>query len=175
MELRPRKQDDLDACELLAREVHDVDGYPPRFADDLRGFVSAPGALAAWVAAWDGAIVGHVALQATSSPAVMALAGEATGRAPERLGVVARLLVAPAHRRKGLGGTLLGAAAQAAHDRDRWPILDVATHFDAAIGLYERFGWVRAGQVDVPFLVAELMAEYVFIDLTHGSCAVLIT
>ena len=44
----------------------------------------------------------------------MVLAGEATGRAPERLGVVARLLVAPAHRRKGLDGTLLGGAAQAA-------------------------------------------------------------
>jgi GNAT superfamily N-acetyltransferase len=166
VELRPRTYDDIDACELLAREVHDVDGYPPRFADDLRGFVSAVGALAAWVAASDGAIVGHVALQPTSSPAVMALAGEVTGRAPERLGVVARLLVAPAHRRKGLGGTLLGVAAQAAHDRGRWPILDVAVHFHAAIGLYERSGWVRAGRVDVPFRDAEPLAEYVYIGPT---------
>ncbi|MGH2351012.1 MAG: GNAT family N-acetyltransferase [Chloroflexota bacterium] len=168
VELRARTDDDLDACELLARDVHHVDAYPPRFADDLRGFVSAPGALAAWVAAWDGAIVGHVALQPTSSPAVMALAGEATGRAPERLGVVARLLVAPAHRRKGLGRALLGVAAQAAHDRDRWPILDVATDFDAAIGLYERSGWVRAGRVDVRFRDAEPLAEYVYVGPGPG-------
>ena len=168
VELRPRTDDDLDACELLAREVHDVDGYPPRFADDLRHFVSASGALAAWVAAWDGAIVGHVALQPTSSPAVMALAGEATGRASDRLGVVARLLVAPAHRRKGLGGALLDVAAQAAHERGRWPILDVATHFDAAIGLYERSGWICAGRVSVAFRDAEPLAEYVYIGPTPG-------
>ena len=169
VELRPRTDDDLDACELMAREVHDVDGYPPRFADDLRRFVSVPGALAAWVAEWDGAIVGHVALQRTSSPEVMVLAGEATGRAPEGLGVVARLLVAPAHRRKGLGGTLLGLAAQAAHDWGRWPVLDVATHFDAAIGLYERAGWIRAGRVDVHFPDAEPLAEYVYIGPTPGQ------
>ena len=169
MELRPRTDDDLDACELLAREVHDVDGYPPRFAEDLRRFVSVPGALAAWVAAWDDAIVGHVALQPTSSPVVMALAGETTGRAPERLGVVARLLVAPAHRRKGLGGTLLGVAAQTAHALGRWPILDVATHFDAAIALYERAGWIRAVRVDVHFRNAEPLAEYVYIGPTPGQ------
>ena len=169
VELRPRTGDDLDACELLARQVHDIDGYPPRFAEDLRRFVSVPGALAAWVAEWDGAIVGHVALQPTSSSAVMALAGEATGRAPERLGVIARLLVAPAHRRKGLGGTLLGVAAQAAHARGRWPILDVATHFGAAIGLYERAGWIRAGQVNVPLRDAEPLAEYVYIGPTRGK------
>jgi len=168
VELRARTNDDLDACELLACEVHDVDGYPPRFADDLRRFVSASGALAAWVAVSDGAIVGHVALQPTSSPAVMVLAGEATGRAPARLGVVARLLVAPAYRRKGLGGALLGLAAQAAHDRGRWPVLDVATHFHAAIGLYERAGWVRAGRVEVRFRDAEPLAEYVYIGPTPG-------
>lgn len=99
----------------------------------------------------------------------MALAGEATRRAPERLGVVARLLVAPVHRRKGLGGTLLGVAAQAAHARGRWPILDVARHFDAAIGLYERFGWARAGRVDVRFRDAEPLAEYVYIGPTPGQ------
>jgi GNAT superfamily N-acetyltransferase len=169
VELRPRTDDDLDACELLAREVHDIDGYPPRFAEDLRRFVSVPGALAAWVAEWDGAIVGHVALQPTSSPAVMLLAGEATGRAPKGLGVVARLLVAPAHRRKGLGSTLLGVAAQAAHAQGRWPILDVATHFDAAIALYDGAGWIRAGRVDVHFPDAEPLAEYVYIGPTPGQ------
>ena len=72
-------------------------------------------------------------------------------------------MAAPSHRRIGLGGTLLGMAAQAAHDGGRWPILDVATHFDAAIGLYERSGWVRAGRVVVRSRNAEPLAEYVYI------------
>ena len=90
MELRARTDDDIDACELLAREVHHVDGYPPRFADDLRRFVSVPGALGAWV---------------------------------------------------------------------------------AAIGLYERSGWVRAGRVDVAFRDAEPLAEYVYIGPHPGTSA----
>jgi len=45
------------------------------------------------------------------------------------------------------------------HARGRWPILDVATHFDAAIGLYERSGWIRAGRLDVRFRDAEPLAE----------------
>ncbi|HVM13803.1 MAG TPA: GNAT family N-acetyltransferase [Egibacteraceae bacterium] len=169
MQLRLRTDDDLDGCELLAREVHELDGYPPRFAHDLRSFVSASGALAAWVAACEGAIVGHVALQPTSSPEVMALAGEATGRVTDGLGVVARLLVAPAHRRNGLGRTVLGVAAKAAHDQGRWPVLDVATHFDAAILLYERSGWARAGLVEVRFVDDEPLAEFVYIGPAPGQ------
>lgn len=84
VELRTRRDSDLDACELLARAVHAVDGYPPRFADDLRLFVSVPDALGVWVAESDRGIVGHVALQPTSSRAVMALASDATGRPPDR-------------------------------------------------------------------------------------------
>ena len=60
-------------------------------------------------------------------------------------------------------------AAQAAHDRARWPILEVATHFDAAIALYERAGWTRAGRVNVHFRDAEPLAEYVYIGPTPGQ------
>ena len=80
VELRARRESDLDACELLAHAVHIFDGYPPRAVDDLRLFVSLPDALEVWVAESERGIVGHVALQPKSSPAVMALASDATGQ-----------------------------------------------------------------------------------------------
>ena len=90
MELRVRREDDLDDCERLARAVYGADGYPPRCADDLRLFVSTPDALGAWVAGSDTGIVGHVALQPKSSLAVVALACEATDRPPDQRCVVSR-------------------------------------------------------------------------------------
>lgn len=151
MELRARTDEDLSSCERLACAVHAADGYPPRFADDLRRFVSAPGAFGAWVATTGGATVGHVALLPRGSSAVTALACEATGRTADEHCVVARLLVSTAHRRKGLGGSLLATAAAEGHARGLWPILDVSTHLVAAVRLYERSGWVCAGQVIVQF------------------------
>lgn len=93
-----------------------------------RLFVSTPDALGAWVAESDRGIVEHVALQPKSSPAVMALACDATERSPDQLCVVARLFVAPSHRREGF---------------------DVAAHFGGAIRLYENAGWTRVGRVTV--------------------------
>lgn len=93
----------------------------------------------------------------------MALASRVTGQAPARLGVVARLLVSPAERRKGLGTSLLATAADAALSRGLWPILDVAASFDDAIRLYQRAGWVCAGQVTVRLPEAEPLDEFVYI------------
>jgi GNAT superfamily N-acetyltransferase len=145
--IRPRVEQDLDSCEQLARAVHQVDGYPPRRADNLRAFISSAGALGAWVAEIDECLVGHVALNADSSPEVVALAASTMGCSTGELGVVARLLVHPESRRQGLGAALLITAADAARERGLWPVLDVASHFDGAMRLYERSGWVRVGTV----------------------------
>lgn len=169
MEVRARGEDDLDACERLAREVHAVDGYPPRLTDDLRLFVSAPDALGAWVAESDRGIIGHVALELKSSPAVMALASQVSGRPPERLCVVTRLFVSPAERRTGVGGSLLGRAARTGLARGLRPILDVAAHFDTAIRLYERAGWTCAGQVTVTFIGEEPLDELVYLGPAPAS------
>lgn len=149
MRVRARNRADLDDCVRLAHAVHALDGYPPHLPGDLRSFMAAPDALAAWVAERDGQIIGHVALHRHSSAAVVAMASEALNRSPERLGVIARLLVSPQSRRDGVGRSLLDVASRDAMARDRWPILDVATHFHAAISLYESCGWMRAGQVVV--------------------------
>lgn len=164
MELRARRDEDLGACERLAQAVHEADGYPPRFADDLRRFVAARDAMGAWVAEVAGDIVGQVALQPRSSAEVMALAGNATGWEPDRLCVVARLLVSPAARGKGVGRFLLATASEAGRSLGLWPILDVATQFEAAIRLYEASGWVCAGRVTVRFAGAEPLDELVYVS-----------
>lgn len=163
MDIRPREDVDLDGCERLAQAVHLADDYPPRRSDDLRRFVAAPDALTAWVAESHEGIVGHVVLQPRSSQPVMALGCDATGRSPDQLCVVARLLVSPAHRRRGLGGSLLATAADAGLARGLWPILDVAAHFSAAIELYENAGWICAGRVTVRFLDEESLDELVYV------------
>ncbi|MCU1353433.1 MAG: putative GCN5-related N-acetyltransferase, partial [Acidimicrobiales bacterium] len=164
VEVRARTSADLDGCTRLAEEVEQLDDYPG-LPTDLRSFLVSPDALRVWVAEAHGEIVGHVALHSKSSDPVMALAGEATGRGAEGLGVVARLLVAPTARRSGLGRTLLHTAASEAIRQDRWPILDVVTYLQGAIALYEGCGWRRAGQVTVRFDVGEI-DEFVYIGPT---------
>jgi ribosomal-protein-alanine N-acetyltransferase len=149
MLVRVRTDADLDACERLVRTVHDNDGYPHRLPRDLRGFMVWPSLLRAWVAEADGAIVGHVALHAAGAPEIMALAHRMTEQSPEQFGVVARLLVSPAARRRGLGRRLLLTAAEDAHERGLKPMLEVTADLEPAIKLYENCGWVCAGKAQV--------------------------
>jgi GNAT superfamily N-acetyltransferase len=167
--LRRREEGDLDECVRLAREVHGSDGYPMFLPDDLRAFITAPEALATWVAEDDREIVGHVALNPRSAPAVMALASKATGLPAEALGVVARLLVSPRHRRRGIGRSLLEVAAAEAHRRGLWPVLDAVTGHDAAIKLYDHCGWVRAGTVSVRWGEHPEVDELVFLGPPPGD------
>lgn len=60
---------------------------------------------------------------------------------------VAKMLVAPAARRCGIGGQLLEAAIDAARKAGKTLlVLDTATGSDAE-RLYERLGWIRVGVI----------------------------
>ncbi len=170
MLIRPRVAADLEDCERLAQVVHDVDGYPPYLPDgDLGRFILSSDALAAWVAELDDEIVGHVVLNPRSSETVMARASEMTRLEATSLAVVARLLVSPKARRKGVGRSLVMTAADAATNIGRCPILDVATRFAAAIALYAASGWICAGEVRVTFRDGTTLDEYVFIGPAGSS------
>ena len=150
MIVRARTDDDLDALARIAAEVQRLDGYPVRFSLDLRAFVESAGALAAWVAVdGEGDVIGHVVLNARSSAAVMARATEVLGH--DRVGVVARLLVAPTARRSGTAALLLRTAAADARRRGLHPILDVVATSAAPRALYEREGWRDVGTVRAVF------------------------
>ena len=163
MLVRERIEADLDECVRLAHVVHELDRYPMFLPIDLRGFISAPDALVAWVAEDDGEVIGHVALRPSSSAAVLAMAGEALRVPPDRLGVVARLLVSPERRRQGVARFLLEVACEEAHSRGLWPILDVVTYQQAAIALYEKCGWTRAGQVTSRYGDDVVLDEFVYL------------
>jgi GNAT superfamily N-acetyltransferase len=129
---------------------------------DFTRFIASPEAVDAWVATRHDAVLGHVALHRTSSPAVIDLATTKLAVEATRLGVVARLLVAPDARRAGMGRLLLERAASEAHDRGLRPILDVTTRFEAAVSLYERSGWQRLGAVVVELPNGTSIDEFVY-------------
>jgi len=167
--VRPRTNDDVDACVRMATIIHDLDGYPTRRSLDLREFLVSPDALKAWVAERDGQVVGHVALHRHSTPEVLAMASHALSRPVEQLGVVARLLVSPDARRERIGRTLLNTASSEATSRGLWPILDVVTTFEAAVSLYESCGWVRAGRVAFRFDDGGSVEEFVYLGPQGAS------
>jgi GNAT superfamily N-acetyltransferase len=140
-----------------------LDGYSGRRPRDLRAFLDSPDALSAWVAEYDGRIAGHVAVHRKSLPVVMATAAAAVNRKTGGLAVVARLIVDPAMRRLGVGRALLGAGAAAARRQGRHPVLDVATHYQAAIALYVSCGWRNAGEVTMVFGDGTNLQSYVYV------------
>jgi GNAT superfamily N-acetyltransferase len=161
--VRTREAGDLNPLLELTHRVTASDGYPPRGPVDVGGFIAPPQELTAWVAELDARVVGHVALHDTGAEDTMDLAGRATGRAPEHLAVVARVLVSPSVRRRGVAQALLATAVHDAHHRGRQPILEVAVHFDAAIALYEYSGWQRIGQLTLDFDAEPALERYVYV------------
>jgi GNAT superfamily N-acetyltransferase len=165
--IRPRTDDDRAVCVALAQELHERDRYPIFLPDDLWSFLSHPSALGRWVAESEGQIVGHVALHASSMPGVIALASETLGLSPERLGVVARLMVSPSVRRMGIGQLLLEWATREALEFGLYPVLDVVTDHSAGVALYERAGWTRAGVVTSELSTGQSFEEIVYLA-PHG-------
>ncbi len=164
MLVRTRCHHDVDPLLKIAERVHAIDGYPPYLPDDdFRAFLLGHETLGAWVIEVAGEPVGQVALHPRTGAPAMALASEVLGVEVQRLGVVARLLVSPDHRRLGAARTLLEMAAGAAVERQLVPILDVATHFRVAIALYEHCGWIRAGEVEVWLPSGQALREYVYV------------
>lgn len=160
--VRIRIDSDLAKCVVIAEQVHLLDGYPVYLPTSLQRFIASPDAFGAWVAEEDGEVLGHVALHRRSSDAVLALAAEALNQPSDRVGVIARLLVAPMARRKGIGRLLLKAATGDCLRRGLYPILDVVTEHVAAIRLYEHEGWIRLGQVTTKLRSGYEIEELVF-------------
>jgi GNAT superfamily N-acetyltransferase len=142
--VRRRTEADLEVLGQLTARVRAADDYPTYLPDDdYRRFLKRPAQLAAWVAELDGRICGHVALNPGASPAVMRALHDA-GIVGD-VGVVARLLVDPDARRRGVARDLLQTARAEAVAQQRAPVLDVVESAQAAIALYRSAVWVEVG------------------------------
>ena len=123
MNLRPATGDDLD---LLA-DLHALAFRPGWDAEEIADLGSGPGAFALIVE--DAAPLGMILCRA--------VAGEAE---------ILTLAVDPAHRRRGAARALVEAAALMARQAGAEEMfLEVATDNAAALGLYEKASFVRAG------------------------------
>jgi GNAT superfamily N-acetyltransferase len=167
--IRGRTEEDLGPCDLIARAVHETDGYPLRILADMRSFLVAPDELAAWVGEVDGEVAGHVSLRSRCSPGAIEVASRAAGVAQDGLGVVSRLLVSPAARRLGIGRGLLEAARAEAASRGLVPMLEVVTWQRPAVSLYEALGWSRVGESAIPMLDGSALDVFVYVH--PGSAA----
>ena len=145
--IRDKSSADTKACAALMTLTHHTDGYPRYLMDDVEAFVTSAGELAAWVVEEQGQIVGHLALHEIEGDPTWDATHAATGLPAERLAVVARLLVHPRVRRRGVARRLLETASAWAGRRERRLVLDVLQESAGAIAFYRSLGWRRIGSV----------------------------
>ncbi|MEV0532597.1 GNAT family N-acetyltransferase [Kitasatospora sp. NPDC050463] len=147
--IRRRRASDLDACVEVLAAVHADDGYPVNWPEQPGDWLTQPSLLAAWVAALDGHVVGHIALTRSGpDDAAPALWSLREGTSVEDTAVISRLFVSPAARGHGIGARLMASAVREAEERALHPVLDVLASDTPAAALYERLGWSRLGSVD---------------------------
>jgi GNAT superfamily N-acetyltransferase len=147
--IRTKLASDDDACVAVMERTHAVDGYPRYWPARPAGFLRAQGETDAWVAVDEGGpagrVVGQVALHRAEGEPVVALAQDATGLPTDRLTVLARLLVHPDARGRGIGRALVRTATARAHETGRRAVLDVLQSTTGPARLYESEGWTRLG------------------------------
>ncbi len=138
--VRPRTDDDLQACVSAVEAVHASDAYPMWWPTDPADWLSPSGSATAWVAEdpVGRSIVGHVCVvRGVDDPVLASLTGVTT----ERLASVSRLFVSPAGRGRGLARALLGKVSSWASAQTLQLTLDVVEDGGRAVTLYERLGW----------------------------------
>jgi GNAT superfamily N-acetyltransferase len=156
--IRTKLASDDEACVAVMAQTHAVDGYPRYWPAKPAKFLRAQGETDAWVAVLDegpdddrldegpdGHVVGQVALHRAEAEPVLALAQEATGLPADRLAVLARLLVHPDVRGRGVGRALVRTATARAQATGRRAVLDVLQSTTGPARLYESEGWTRLG------------------------------
>ncbi|MGH8823366.1 MAG: GNAT family N-acetyltransferase [Jiangellaceae bacterium] len=141
--VRTRHPDEIGECVAMLGLVHAIDGYPARWPDNPRPWLTPAGTVGAWVAADPEGLAGHVVMHRPTGDAEAAWVCAAAGSEPARMGLVSRLFVVPRARRAGVGAALLETVAGEASARGLRPGLAVTDGDRSAMALYERCGWER--------------------------------
>jgi ribosomal protein S18 acetylase RimI-like enzyme len=162
--VREKVRTDTDGCAALMCLTHHLDGYPRYLPEDLVAFLNSGAELAGWVVESGGEIVGHVALHDAAGDPTFPAAQAATGLPPERLAVVARLMVHPKHRRRGIAQHLLQVTRTYAEQDERRLVLDVLQSSAPAIHLYENLGWQRVAPLTLPIRAHPPLQLWVYVS-----------
>ena len=149
MQIRPKHREDDDGCVAVMAATHRRDGYPRYWPSKPERFLSARQQTDAWVALLEDRVVGQVALHDADDDPTLPAAQRATGLPADRIAVLARLLVDPSVRGRGVGRALLGTATARAHATGRRPVLDVLQESSEVLGFYEAAGWTRLEPVSL--------------------------
>ncbi|HET8601346.1 MAG TPA: GNAT family N-acetyltransferase [Segeticoccus sp.] len=145
---RPRREDDIpELLDILARQQAQTQypfHWPPRRSPER--FLQRPTELEAWVAEWDGAVVGHVALQSVAGDELGHLWAGAHGVPVDRLRCISVLYADRRLPRRGIGSALLARATGQALLDGGAPCLDVVAGHLEPVNLYLSRGWVEIGR-----------------------------
>ncbi|MET8079502.1 GNAT family N-acetyltransferase [Streptomyces sp. NPDC005303] len=161
--VRPRTDDDVEACVRALAQVHRRDGYPVNWPARPGDWLTQASGLGGWVADLDGRVAGHVSLsRSTAGDLAPVLWGERNGTGPQQAAVVGRLFVAPQARGHGIGALLMGRAVREARHRGLHPVLDVVASDTAAAALYERLGWTRLATVEQRWSVSQVVTVHCY-------------
>ena len=91
---RPRRDDDLERCGAVLREVHEADRYPVLWPAERVRWLGGRDSRAAWVAEERGRLLGQLSLHGTDETRVRPQWREAVAAPIDRLAVVSRFFVA---------------------------------------------------------------------------------
>lgn len=144
--IRERTEADLEGCGEVLKVVHKAHGYPVRGIDDPVGFVSNPNPVKAWVAEYEGQIVGQVAIAKSDPKAAYVALWNQQGHKDTILSLV-RLFVHPERQGLGIANKLMTAAADYASSIDTRLLLFNLEKDKTAKRLYERLGWIYYGDI----------------------------
>ncbi|MET7730122.1 GNAT family N-acetyltransferase [Streptomyces sp. NPDC005402] len=159
--VRPRTDDDVEACVRALAEVHRRDGYPVNWPARPGDWLTQASALGSWVADLDGRVAGHVSLaRSAEGDLAPALWSERNGTSIQQTAVVGRLFVAPQARGHGMGALLMGRVVREARQRGLHPVLDVVASDTAAATLYERLGWTRLATVEQRWSASQVVTVH---------------
>jgi GNAT superfamily N-acetyltransferase len=161
--VRPRTDDDVEACVRILAEVHRSGGYPVNWPARPGEWLTQASELGGWIAERDGRVAGHVGLSLSADGDVApVLWSERNGTPREQAAVVGRLFVAPQARGHGIGALLMGRVVEEARHRGLHPVLDVVASDTAAVALYERLGWTRLATVEQRWSASQLVTVHCY-------------